>query len=298
MNAPKSVLVILNPVAGRNTERVLERDRLRRALQRSGLRPEWIETERDHGADRIVAENPGDEPVVVIGGDGTVQAAARALAGGDRPLVIVPRGSGNVLAQRLDLSPRLDRALQLIHDGEVRRVDVGSLGGEPFLLGVGMGLDARVIREADRQLKRQVGKLAYLVSVARNFPIEHHDFEIEIDGRTHREHGASVLVANFGTLIGPFVYPDSADGTDGRLDVAIMRTQTLEQSLSVLAAPLLPKGQADKGVTVHQAVEVRVRCEKAVAVQMDGEDQGDHREIVCSIRERSLPVLVPADADD
>ena len=295
MTATTSALVVINPVAGAHAQRVLERDRLRRALERAGLEPVWHETTPERGADRIIAEHPGDEPVVVIGGDGTVQSAARELVGGYRPLLVVPRGSGNVLAQRMSLSPRLDRALATLRRGEVRRVDVGTLGGEPFVLGVGMGLDARVIREADRRLKQQVGKLAYLVSVARNLPVQHHDFELEVDGHTISERGASVMVANFGTMIGPFVYPESADGTDGHLDVAVMKARTLEQSISVLAGPLLPREQADKGVRVHRGTHVRVRCEDDLAVQIDGEDRGDHCEVVCGMRERSLPVIVPSD---
>jgi diacylglycerol kinase family enzyme len=295
MTTTTSALVVINPVAGANAQRVLERDRLRRALQRAGLDPTWHETTRERGADQIIAEHPGDEPVVVIGGDGTVHEATRRLVGGHRPLLVVPRGSGNIFAQRLSLSPRLERALETLRHGRVRRVDVGTLGGEPFVLGVGMGLDARVIREADRRLKQQVGKLAYLVSVARNLPVSHHDFELEVDGQTISERGASVLVANFGTVIGPFVYPERADGTDGLLDVAVMKARTLEQSISVLAAPLLPREQADKGVRVYRGTHVRVRCEHDLAVQIDGEDRGDHHEVVCGLRERSLPVVVPAD---
>lgn len=289
----ESALVVINPVAGPNAQRVLERDRLKRALEKAGLPPEWEETTPDHGADKIIQEDDGDGPVVVIGGDGTVQAAVRQLAGGERPLAIVPRGSGNVFALHLGLSPRLDAALALVQKGKVRHVDVGSLGGEPFLLGVGMGIDARVVREADRRWKRQVGKLAYFVSVAKNLPVEHHDFEIEVDGKTHAERGVSVMVANFGTRIGPFVYPEDADGDDGRLDVAIMKAETIEQVVGLLGSPILPKGMADKGIRTYRGTQVRVRSDRPMATQIDGEDVGDHREFVCGVRERVLPVLVP-----
>lgn len=286
-------LVVINPVSGPNTQRVLERDRLHRALERAGLPATWEETTPERDADRIIEESSSEGPVVVIGGDGTVQAAARALADGDRPMVIIPRGSGNVFARHLDISPRLDAALRLLREGEIRRVDVGSLGGEPFLLGVGIGIDARVVREADRRLKRQVGKLAYWVSVAKNLPVKHHDFELEIDGRTVSERGVSVMVANFGTRIGPFPYPEQADGTDGQLDVAVMKAETIEQVFGLLGAPLLPKELADKGVKTYRGHHVRVVADGPMAVQVDGEDQGDHHEFVCSVRERVLPVLVP-----
>lgn len=293
-----SALVIINPVAGPNAQRTLERDRLRRALEKAGLPSEWEETTPERDADDIIRESPADGVVVVIGGDGTVQAAARALIGTERPMTIVPRGSGNVFAQHLDLSPRLGPALSLARKGRVKRVDVGSLGGEPFLLGVGMGIDARVVREADRQLKRHVGPLAYWVSVAKNLPVRHHDFELEIDGESTAERGVSVMVANFGTRIGPFVYPEGARGDDGTLDVAVMKAENVEQVVGLLGNPVLPKGMADKGVRIYRARHVRVKADEAMAVQVDGEDQGDHHEFVCGLHDRALSVMVPRRDDD
>ena len=38
-------LVIVNPVAGPSASRLLERDRLKLALRRRGLSPDWIETQ-------------------------------------------------------------------------------------------------------------------------------------------------------------------------------------------------------------------------------------------------------------
>lgn len=286
-------LVIVNPVAGPNAQRLLERDRLRRALDRIGLAGEWLETTRERDADALIESHPGTGPVVIIGGDGTVQAAARALRGGDRPLCIVPRGSGNVLAQSLSLSPRLSEALGLLERGEARRVDVGTLDGEPVLLGVGMGTDARIVREADRQLKKQFGVFAYLVGAARTLPVEHHDFEIVIDGEAREARGTSVLVANFGTRIGPWTFPPHADGRDGALDVAVLRAETFEQTLQLMASPILPSRSSEKGVEVWRGRDVRVRTQFSLPVQVDGEDRGDRLEVHCTLTPGDLPVLVP-----
>jgi diacylglycerol kinase family enzyme len=286
-------LVILNPVAGPSTPRVLQRDRLGRALREAGLQEVWHETTPERNADRIIAEHPGEEPVVVIGGDGTVQAATRALLGTERSLLVIPRGSGNILAQRMKLSPRLSTTLRLLRTPKVKKVDVGSLGGEPFLLSVGMGVDALAVREAGRHLKNQVGKLAYVVGAARALPVRHHDFELIVDGRRIEERGASVMVANFGTHIGPLVYPPDADGTDGRFDVAVMKTETPEQAFALLGASLFPKDASEKGVKIYHGCEIRVRCDEALAVQVDGDDRGDHRELVCTLRPRALHLIVP-----
>jgi diacylglycerol kinase family enzyme len=287
-------LVIVNPVAGPSASRLLERDRLKLALRRRGLEPTWIETRVDYDAGQIIEDHPGDGPVVVIGGDGTVQPAASRLCGGDRPLLAVPRGSGNVFARSLGVPLLLDQALRVLKRGRTERVDVGRMAGEVFLLGVGIGLDANVIRGADRSLKRRVGGLAYIYSAAQNLPVEHYDFEIEIDGRRLRERAAAIHVANFGTRAGPFVLPPMADGHDGLLDVVIMRAEGLEETLNLLASPLMPDPHLSKAARYERGRRVSVRANRDLPVQLDGEDRGDHPGLFCEIEPGALPVLVPA----
>ena len=287
-------LVIVNPVAGPSASRVLERDRLKAALRRLDLAPEWIETQVDYDAGQIIDDHPGSGPVVIIGGDGTVQPAASRLVGGERPLLAVPRGSGNVFARALRIPVLLNHALALLKRGRVRRVDVGRMGDEVFLLGVGIGLDADVIRGADRGLKRRVGGLAYVYSAAQKLPVKHHDFEIDIDGRRIHERAAAVHVANFGTRAGPFVLPPMADGADGLFDVVIMRAEGLEETLNLLAAPLMTDPHLNKAVSYDRGRRVQVRTPDALPVQLDGEDRGDHPGLHCEIDPAVLPVLVPA----
>jgi YegS/Rv2252/BmrU family lipid kinase len=286
-------LVIVNPVAGPSASRVLERDRLKLALRRRGLAPEWVETRVDYDAGQIVDDHPGEGTVVVIGGDGTVQPAAGRLRGGDRPLLAVPRGSGNVFARSLGVPLLLDQALALLQRGQVIRVDVGRMGDEVFLLGAGIGLDANVIRGADRALKRRVGGLAYVYSAAQNLPVDHHDFEIDIDGRRIRERAAAIHVANFGTRAGPFVLPPMADGRDGFLDVVIMRAEGLEETLNLLAAPLMPDPHLNKAVRYERGRRIAVHATEDLPVQLDGEDRGDHPGLFCEIEPATLCVLVP-----
>lgn len=284
-------LIVLNPAAGIGQRRP-DAEKLRRALRRAGLPEQWHETTVERGADVIIRGHPGSGPVVVMGGDGTVQAAARALYGGQRPLVVVPLGSGNVVALRLALPFQVDAALAAVREGAVRRLDVGICGDQPFLLAAGMGMDGRLMREADRQLKNKLGKVAYLWSAVRNFPARHHRFELEIDGHRESAHVASVVVANFGTQVGPWVFPPDALGEDGHLDVALIRMASLKHVLGVLTSPLRPGRKRHPGVRLFRAERVRVRCERRLPLQIDGEDCGDHSELEISIHHGALPLLM------
>jgi diacylglycerol kinase (ATP) len=284
-------LIVLNPAAGFG-QRGPDPDKLRRALRRAGLPDRWVETTQDCDADELIRRSPGRGPVIVMGGDGTVQAAARALAGGDRPMVIVPVGSGNVVALRLALPFQVDAALSAVKDGVVRRVDLGLCRDQPFLLAMGIGMDGRLMRQADRQAKNKLGKLAYLWFALRNFPSRHHRFELTIDGKRESANVASVVIANFGTQVGPWVFPPDAQGEDGQLDVALIRMASLRHVIGVVTSPLRPGRKRHPGVRLFRASTVSVRCERPLPLQLDGEDLGDHTEFDVTIQHGALPLLV------
>lgn len=288
MNDP---LIIFNPAAGA-AQRPWVPPRLKAGLRRIGLPEQWHETTLERGADRIIHEHPGESPVVVVGGDGTVMEAARALRGGERPLCIVPMGTGNVMAMRLDIPWILEAALAVLEDGVQRRVDLGLCGEEPYLLTAGMGLDGRLIRDSDRRLKSQMGQLAYIWTVIRNLPVRHENFRIELDDQVVEEDAASVMVANFGTQVGPWIFPPDSDGGDGMLDVAVMKAASLSEAFSVLSAPFRMKPREHKGVLLYRSRSVRVIPGRPLPLQVDGEDRGDPAEFTCSVEASSLPVLV------
>jgi diacylglycerol kinase family enzyme len=288
-------LVIVNPVSGPAAQRTLEQHRLARSLAAAGMGETWHETSLDRDAGDIVADHPGDSPVVVVGGDGTIRNAVRELRGSERPLLIVPRGSGNILAHRFHIPNRLGAALDLLREGTTRSLDVGVCDGEPFLLAVGVGIDARVMREADRRLKQQVGKLAYIWGAARNLPIRHHDFDLEIDGRSDRVRACSVMVTNVGTYIGPWLYPPRSDACDGQLDATMMRAETLQQVLDLLATPFFREDMPNRGVEVRRGRRIVVEASEEIPLQIDGDALGSRHRFCCEIEPAALRLVVPRD---
>src|SRR5262245_60463742 len=75
---------------------------------------------------RTVAER-GDLLLIVGGGDGTISAAASALAGTETRLGIVPLGTLNHFARDLGIPADLGEAAKLIASHKERRVDVAEI---------------------------------------------------------------------------------------------------------------------------------------------------------------------------
>jgi diacylglycerol kinase family enzyme len=129
--------------------------------------------------------------VAAMGGDGTVNAVASALAGGSTPLLVLPAGTLNHFAR--DLGVPLDpvKAALLVRDGTQRKVDVAEVNGRVFVNTSSIG--AYPLAVALRERLRGAGARSKWMAMTRaaartfrSFPTLHvrlagDDGEIELD---------------------------------------------------------------------------------------------------------------------
>jgi diacylglycerol kinase family enzyme len=100
----------------------------------------------------VVAEGPNLEEairgfrdsdvdaVVVAGGDGSVDTAAKALIGSGKPLGVLPMGTFNLFARDLQVPLKLEEAVGALAGGHVQQVDTAEVNGKLFLCNSVMGL--------------------------------------------------------------------------------------------------------------------------------------------------------------
>ncbi|MGN6665225.1 MAG: acylglycerol kinase family protein, partial [Solirubrobacterales bacterium] len=93
-SAKKRMLIIVNPYATTVSDRL--RNLVVYALQ-GRFDVEAVSTEAQNHATEIgrEARDGGDDVVVAVGGDGTVNEVAHRRAGTDQPVAIRPRGATN-----------------------------------------------------------------------------------------------------------------------------------------------------------------------------------------------------------
>jgi diacylglycerol kinase (ATP) len=85
-----------------------------------------------------------------------VQQYADALVGSDATIAIIPAGTANLLAHNLGIPHDLTEAVRIGFHGQDRQLDLGRVNGEHFAVLAGVGLDADMIRDADRGLKTRL----------------------------------------------------------------------------------------------------------------------------------------------
>ena len=294
-----SVLLIVNPgsrLGSRALPAVLD------ALRVAGVCCEAVETTgRGHATslirDRISAEPQAFDAVFTLGGDGTAMEAATALADipDAPPLGIIAVGTANVLARTLGIPLSPASAVSALIGADARSIDLGRVAGGPaFVIGLGIGLDAAMIGGASSMLKRRIGYAAYALSAIRaGLRLERFKVTLTIDGAVHRVEASSVLVANFGTVLGDMVcFGEMIDHQDGQLDVCIYSPRSLLDAGRIFWRMLLGGVSDDRCVRIIRGREVYIETDPARPTQADGELLG-LTPVLVRVAPSAVRVLVP-----
>jgi len=290
------IRAILNPRAGTAARRAY------RALERGA--GAWAEievrvTERRGHARELAQEavDRGDPLLVVAGGDGTANEAARATVGTGTALALLPVGSGNGLARTLGIPLRPEPALRALEAGVTRSMDVGHANGRLFLNVAGAGFDAAVgvaFHERGAQGGRR-GVLTYVALSLRMF-FSHAASPFVLDCEGVRLEGRAFLVAmaNGRQYGGGAVVAPRARLDDGLLDfVVIDEAPPLE---ILLAAPRMFLGSIE-GFRRYRHVQARsadLSFQAPVEYHCDGEPEGREDALRIDVRPRALLVRVPS----
>jgi diacylglycerol kinase (ATP) len=271
---------------------------LRCALDRRGVvNPLWCEVSKSKavpGAARHALEQ-GAKLILAWGGDGTVQRCIDVLAGTNASLAIVPAGTANLLASNLRIPKNIEAAVDIGLNGQRTRLDLGRLNGERFGAMAGAGFDARVIRDADREMKRKLGRMAYVWAVSRNLHAKPFRAEIEVDGEAWFEgHASCVLVGNVGEFFGGIAAFDGARPNDGVLDLGVATADGIVDWTRTIVRTAVSGASSSPFVRETRARSVEVQLSRKVLYELDGGARGKARAFRVDVEPSAVSVCIPS----
>lgn len=249
-----------------------------RAFERAGVACEVVRTERAGHAGEIAQARGRDHDLVfTLGGDGTAMEVAGALAWSGVPIGVLAGGTGNLLGRALGIPRSVKRAVPSLLDGTVRQIDLGVVLGRRFAVAAGVGIDAAMVQETPRWMKRRLGVFAYslmatraalrAVLLRRFFAVR-----IEVGGEVIERRAAAVMFANFGAILedriafGPGIVVD-----DGVLDCCIFSPTNLRDALRIMWRVTRKDFRPDPSILYKKGTHFRLTTDPVLVLQADGE---------------------------
>jgi diacylglycerol kinase (ATP) len=215
--------------------------------------------------------------VLTLGGDGTAMEAAGALAWSEIPIGVLAGGTGNLLARALGIPMKVERAVPALLGGTSRKIDLGVICGHRFAVAAGVGIDAAMVEETPRWMKRRLGVLAYTIIASRaalRAVLRRQFFlaRVEVDGELIERRAAAVLFANFGAILenriafGPDIAVD-----DGVIDCCIFSPRNLRDAVRIMWRVTRRDFRPDPSILYRKGTRFRLETEPVLALQADGE---------------------------
>lgn len=298
------VLLITNPVAARTDPRVIQS--VCGVLTRAGWQVDVAGTTRPGEASELARQgiNDGVDLIAVYGGDGTTMQAVRGLVGqtgGAPPLGLIPGGTGNLLAGNLRLPRNPEKAAQVLVEGVVRRIDLGRVersdGPHYFAVNCGAGFDAELMAATTDEAKRRWGVGAYVAQVVYKLgDIVSVPHRVTVDGAVLEAEAATVIIANCGEIIPPFLkLGENIEMDDGVLDVIVVHATDLVESVGALWRMISGFPESSTSVRYARGRHITVESVPDRPIQLDGEPAGC-TPLTAQVLPGALEVLVSPDS--
>ena len=297
---PPHVKLIVNPDAGKALDAPSLLENAVRCLSAYGIKVDVAfgspEKERSIIARRAVKD--GYKTVIAMGGDGTIGAVIRGIAGSDVTLGVIAAGTMNDIAASLGIPEDVEEACALIAKGETRKLDLGVIktGRNKkfyFFMVTAIGLTAALFPDVEKIVKGRLSKLKDAVAT-----LTHYETKPEIVLTLDEESKIKVTtmlvtVANTPLIASKNLVAPDASMQDGLFDISVFPDFNKAQVLSYFARTaeenLIPDGKLQR----FRASTVKIKSRPELEIAADGISLGKGTAVI-KMRHGALRIFAPA----
>jgi len=289
----KKILIIINPISGKGKKDGLS-ILFQKYLNNDVFEKEIVVTQYPGHATQLAAEavrNKSDF-VVVAGGDGSVNETAKALVNTNVALGIVPKGSGNGLANHLKIPSSTKKAISIISRMKTDKIDAYTINGKYGFNLSGIGFDARIAYLFNKSDQR--GFWTYLRMILKEyFRYCPKEYNIKTTDRAYKTTSLLVSFANSNQFGNHARIAPRASLKDGKLDVVMLK------KVSPFMAPFM--GIAMLSGIIHffpfvnylRFSEFKAEVPANDFLHIDGDPAECPEELHVKVNPLSLKVIVP-----
>ena len=234
--------------------------------------------------------------VIVAGGDGTVREVAHGMQGSDKPMMVVPGGTENLLANELGFDTNAKTLIEAFEGDCIKSLDMGKANGRFFTCVTGFGFDAEVIKMVSDNRKGHISHRDYFWPIWRTF--WSHKFpkmKVVVDGEEVFNGRGLVFVGNVSRYAIGLQLLKHADYGDGLLDVCVYKCGSHLHLVKHSVMTLFKSHSQSRDVVYKQGKTVGISAEETIRSHIDG-DPGLDLPVDISIEPQAVKVLVPPKA--
>ncbi len=245
-------------------------------------------------------EDDGITDVVIVGGDGTVNAVVDALKDTPVHFGIVPMGSGNGLAFCAGIPKNPYKAIDLLFTGTPAYIDGFEMNGHFSCMLSGLGFDAQVAHDFANTSSR--GLITYTQQSLFNFFKAHpYQFEIVMNEFSFFTDAFFICVANSNQFGNNFKIAPKASLNDGLLDIVVVQKMNkarlpfaiLRQVRGNNRLQELVEDINTKNILYFQVPSLTIRNLKHAPFHVDGEPRETYNEFSIKILKDCFRLIQP-----
>jgi len=235
--------------------------------------------------------------VVVVGGDGTVREVAHGLEGSDKPLLIVPCGTENLLANELGFDEKLATIIKTFEGGCIKPLDLGSANGKCFTSIAGFGFDGEIVKRVSEQREGHIDYFDYFWPIWRTFWSYRFDpLRVEVDGEEIFNGRGLVFIGNISTYAMGLHILRNADFGDGLLDICIYKCASRLRLIKHSIMTVLKQHAYASDVVYRQGKDIRISSEVGgIKSEVDG-DPGPALPVEVKVIPQAVNCIIPEGA--
>lgn len=288
----KKICFIINPLSGSSRKEHYS-DWINAGIDKGIFEIDIVYTKAPGHATELSREAASKNyySVVAVGGDGSVNEVARGLMGYETALGIIPTGSGNGMARHLKIPADFKRALCLLNNSVIERIDTLSVN-EHFGIGTfGIGFDAHIAHLFASADKRGYSTYVKLVlKEFRSYPA--YQYNLVIDGKNILVRSFLLTFANSSQFGNNAVIAPFADVKDGKIDISIVKKFPALASVNLIYKMMNNSLHKSRFFETFCGEQIVVNNSNEIKGHIDGEPLLFKGDIRVKINPLSLNVLI------
>lgn len=263
---------------------------LKRLFKEHDVRIDYSFTVKQLGSNKLASLIARGSTIAVVGGDGTLNSAARRIVGTKSVLLPLPGGTFNHFIRDLGMPADIEAVLGSLSRAKQKRIDVAYVNDELFLNNSNLGLYPFSLIER-KSIKKVAGKWIAAVLSAFDQLTAFRRHALVIDGKKVRS--PFVFVGNSVYDIERAIIPQRSNLTKGVLTVMVATSKTRRQLIAAVMAVLRGNAATRKDFTVSTRKDMTIYSHRSsLPVSFDGEVKRLKPPLVYTVRPKSLNVLV------